>query len=298
MSLIFIINFDRLEKESWIKSKYVQHNFVSLELFLRNFRRLDGKLIKNLAVMKVYHERKRSSSESRAGKLFKRKGAVKKSFLLKGKKERSKTSNTKMDQSFSRKTQKSFAIQDEEYSSGADSSYDTEALETREPYSEHRVMTKDSTNRIPMDSLVSEIISSSGDETLQAMLLSAATADQQGTDIVDKNTLSPKPPLAEEEEEHDLFSLGSSSKSSFEGILDDGDMSRSRSESVDSLEQDVLFKRHSVALPMRGTEQVLIQEEDDKHLKEEREKAIEVLKYLQPSLVSIRNLVQKQMLIA
>ncbi|KAL9971108.1 hypothetical protein ACROYT_G023595 [Oculina patagonica] len=73
---------NRSERETWIKLKYSQHKFVSLEIFLRNCQNLDKGIIKNLARMKVYHEEKDSGqavvkTDSKRSKLFKRKLVIK-----------------------------------------------------------------------------------------------------------------------------------------------------------------------------------------------------------------------------
>ena len=59
--------------------------------------------------MKVYHEKKIFLSESKVGKLFKRKGAVKPSFLQKTKKEKRKSTGHKMDQALKHKNYKGFS---------------------------------------------------------------------------------------------------------------------------------------------------------------------------------------------
>ncbi|CAH3156007.1 unnamed protein product [Pocillopora meandrina] len=72
----------RGERETWIKLKYVQHKFVSLETFLKNCQTLDKGIIRNLARMKVHHEERGTNlaverTDSKKSKLFKRKLAVK-----------------------------------------------------------------------------------------------------------------------------------------------------------------------------------------------------------------------------
>lgn len=74
-------NSSRSEREAWIKAKYLQHKFVSLEIFLANCQRLDKGIITNLARMKVYHEEKTvqppERTNSKKSKLFRRKHALK-----------------------------------------------------------------------------------------------------------------------------------------------------------------------------------------------------------------------------
>lgn len=72
----------RGERETWIKLKYVQHKFVSLETFLKNCQTLDKGIIRNLARMKVHHEERGTHlavgrTDSKKSKLFKRKLAIK-----------------------------------------------------------------------------------------------------------------------------------------------------------------------------------------------------------------------------
>ena len=73
----------RSERETWIKLKYLQRKFASLEIFLKNCQNLNKGIIKNLARMKVYHEEKDlgqlpvSRTDSKKSKLFKRKLAIK-----------------------------------------------------------------------------------------------------------------------------------------------------------------------------------------------------------------------------
>lgn len=70
----------RSERETWIKLKYSQHKFVSLEIFLTKCQSLDKGIVKNLARMKVYHEEKDlpvGRTDSKKSKLFKRKLAIK-----------------------------------------------------------------------------------------------------------------------------------------------------------------------------------------------------------------------------
>lgn len=72
----------RGERETWIKLKYVQHKFVSLETFLKNCQTLDKGIIRNLARMKVHHEERGTNlaverTDSKKSKLFKWKLAVK-----------------------------------------------------------------------------------------------------------------------------------------------------------------------------------------------------------------------------
>ena len=71
----------RGEREAWVKAKYSQHKFVSLEIFLSKCQRLDKGIIKNLARMKVYHEEKDlvmapERTNSKKSKLFRRKLAI------------------------------------------------------------------------------------------------------------------------------------------------------------------------------------------------------------------------------
>ena len=81
--ILSLINFYcccRGEREAWIKAKYSQHKFVSLETFLSKCQRLDKGIIKNLARMKVYHEQKGQAPErtnSKKSKMFRRKLALK-----------------------------------------------------------------------------------------------------------------------------------------------------------------------------------------------------------------------------
>lgn len=73
----------RSERETWIKLKYLQRKFASLEIFLRNCQNLNKGIIKNLARMKVRHEEKDvgqlpvGRTDSKKSKLFKRKLAIK-----------------------------------------------------------------------------------------------------------------------------------------------------------------------------------------------------------------------------
>ena len=228
--------------------------------------------------MKVYHEKKIFLSESKVGKLFKRKGAVKPSFLQKTKKEKRKGTGHKMDQALNTKTTKDLARQEEDHSSEVDTNIDPGSNGTS---GHDKEAAEQQPGRVRLNSLVSDIISSSDDEVLQAMLLKVETT---GDTAGDRQPLSPKPPLAEEE--HDSFSLHSSSKSSFEGSTGESVGSRDRTESTDSLEHGLSIKRDSVAIPDREDEGSHTEEDDLEHLEEEREKAIEVLKHLPASKVS------------
>lgn len=68
----------RGEREAWIKGKYSQHKFVSLEIFLTKCQKLDKGIIKNLARMKVYHEEKGiERTDSKKSKILRRKLALK-----------------------------------------------------------------------------------------------------------------------------------------------------------------------------------------------------------------------------
>ena len=73
----------RSERETWIKLKYLQRKFASLEIFLKNCQNLNKGIIKNLARMKVRHEEKDvgqlpvGRTDSKKSKLFKRKLAIK-----------------------------------------------------------------------------------------------------------------------------------------------------------------------------------------------------------------------------
>lgn len=82
MVLIWDVLCFRSERETWIKLKYSQRKFASLEIFLKNCENLNKGIIKNLARMKVHHEEKDlglpvGRTDSKKSKLFKRKLAIK-----------------------------------------------------------------------------------------------------------------------------------------------------------------------------------------------------------------------------
>ena len=78
INVFLILVCFRGEREAWVKGKYSQHKFVSLEIFLTKCQKLDKGIIKNLSRMKVYHEKKGiERTDSKKSKILRRKLALK-----------------------------------------------------------------------------------------------------------------------------------------------------------------------------------------------------------------------------